>query len=85
MDSMFNTPQEVVQANMNGAVKKLQLLKRKFFSWESWLVSASRLAHSPVMLPCMILQMSVLHVWLPAAFSGWSDDDRLYRRRIVHR
>ena len=22
MDSMFNTPQEVVQANMNGAVKK---------------------------------------------------------------
>ena len=63
MDSMFNTPQEVIQANMNGAVK------RKFFSWESWLVSASRLAHSPVMLPCMILQMSVLHVWLPAASS----------------
>ncbi len=31
MDSMFNTPQEVVQANMNGAVKKLQLLKESFF------------------------------------------------------
>ena len=69
MDSMFNTPQEVVQANMNGAVKKATTSKKKVFSWESWLVSASRLAHSPVMLPCMILQMSVLHVWLPAASS----------------
>ncbi len=39
MDSMFNTPQEVVQANMNGAVKKLRLLKRKYSLWESWLVS----------------------------------------------
>ena len=31
MDSMFNTPQEVVQANMNGAVKKATTLKRKVF------------------------------------------------------
>ena len=60
MDSMFNTPQEVVQANMNGAVKKLRLLKRKYSLWESWLVSASRLP-------------------------GRSDDDYIYRRRIVHR
>ena len=45
MDSMFNTPQEVVRANMNGAVKKATTSKESFFSWESWLVSASRLAH----------------------------------------
>ena len=57
MDSMFNTPQEVVQANMNGAVKKLRLLKRKYSLWESWLVSASHSVLSPVMLPCMIFQM----------------------------
>ena len=29
MDSMFNTPQEVVQANMNGAVKKATTSKKK--------------------------------------------------------
>ena len=29
MDSMFNTPQEVVQANMNGAVKTSK--KKVFF------------------------------------------------------
>ena len=31
MDSMFNTPQEVVQANMNGAVKKAATSKKKVF------------------------------------------------------
>ena len=31
MDSMFNTPQEVVQANMNGAVKKATTSKKKVF------------------------------------------------------
>lgn len=36
MDSMFNTPQEVVQANMNGAVKKLQLLKESFHGNHGW-------------------------------------------------
>lgn len=36
MDSLFNTPQEVVQANMNGAVKKAATSKKKVFSWESW-------------------------------------------------
>lgn len=36
MDSMFNTPQEVVQANMNGAVKKAATSKRKYSLWESW-------------------------------------------------
>ena len=29
MDSMFNTPQEVVQANMNGAVKKAATSKKE--------------------------------------------------------
>ena len=29
MDSMFNTPQEVIQANMNGAVKKATTSKKK--------------------------------------------------------
>ena len=52
MDSMFNTPQEVVQANMNGAVKKATTSKKKVF-----------------FMGIMILQMSVLHVWLPAASS----------------
>ena len=32
MDSMFNTPQEVVQANMNGAVKKATTSKKKLTS-----------------------------------------------------
>ena len=31
MDSMFNTPQEVVQANMNGAVKRAATSKKKVF------------------------------------------------------
>ena len=31
MDSLFNTPQEVVQANMNGAVKKAATSKKKVF------------------------------------------------------
>ncbi len=48
MDSMFNTPQEVVQANMNGAVKKATTSKKKvFFIGNHGWVSASRLAHSP--------------------------------------
>ena len=70
MDSMFNTPQEVVQANMNGAVKKATTSKKKvFFMGIMAGVCIALGAHSPVMLPCMILQMSVLHVWLPAASS----------------
>ena len=44
MDSMFNTPQEVVQANMNGAVKKTATSKKKVF-------------FMGIMLPCMIFQM----------------------------
>ena len=31
MDSMFNTPQEVVQANINGAAKKASTSKKKVF------------------------------------------------------
>ena len=64
MDSMFNTPQEVVQANMNGAVKKATTSKKKVFFMG--IMAGVCIA---VMLPCMILQMSVLHVWLPAASS----------------
>ena len=52
MDSMFNTPQEVVQANMNGAVKKAATSKKKVFFMG---IVAGVL--SPVMLPCMIFQM----------------------------
>ena len=55
MDSMFNTPQEVVQANMNGAVKKAATSKKKVFFMG--IMSASRSVLSPVMLPCMIFQM----------------------------
>ena len=57
MDSMFNTPQEVVQANMNGAVKKAATSKKKVFFMGIMLVSASHSVLSPVMLPCMIFQM----------------------------
>ena len=56
MDSMFNTPQEVVQANMNGAVKKAATSKKKVF-FMGIMVSASHSVLSPVMLPCMIFQM----------------------------
>ena len=44
MDSMFNTPQEVVQANMNGAVKKATTSKKKVFFMavlHVWLPAAS--------------------------------------------
>ena len=55
MDSMFNTPQEVVQANMNGAVKKAATSKKKVFFMG--IMAASHSVLSPVMLPCMIFQM----------------------------
>lgn len=43
MDSMFNTPQEVVQANMNGAVKKLRLLKRSIlYGNHGWCLHRTR-------------------------------------------
>ena len=71
MDSMFNTPQEVVQANMNGAVKKATTSKKKVFFMG---IMAG---------VCIALgaQSSNVAMRLP----GRSDDDRLYRRRIVHR
>ena len=55
MDSMFNTPQEVVQANMNGAVKKAATSKKKVFFMG--IMAGVCIALSPVMLPCMIFQM----------------------------
>ena len=57
MDSMFNTPQEVVQANMNGAVKKAATSKKKVFFMGIMAGVCIALGLSPVMLPCMIFQM----------------------------
>ena len=69
MDSMFNTPQEVVQANMNGAVKKATTSKKKVFFMGIMVGVCIALGAQSSNVACMILQMSVLHVWLPAASS----------------
>lgn len=44
MDSMIYTPQEVVQANMNGAVKKAATSKKKVFFYgnHGWCLHRTR-------------------------------------------
>ena len=83
MDSMFNTPQEVVQANMNGAVKKATTSKKKvfFMGIMAGVCIALGAQSSNVAMHDIANVGLARRLRLP----GRSDDDRLYRRRIVHR
>lgn len=69
MDSMFNTPQEVVQANMNGAVKKATTSKKKVFFMGIMAGVCIALGAQSSNVAMHDIAMSVLHVWLPAASS----------------
>lgn len=84
MDSMFNTPQEVVQANMNGAVKKAATSKKKvFFMGIMAGVCIALGAQSSNVAMHDISNVGLAR--LVAGCVGRSDDDCIYRRRIVHR
>ena len=77
MDSMFNTPQEVVQANMNGAVKKAATSKKKVFFM-------GIMAGVCIALGAQSSNVA-MHDISNVGLAGRSDDDCIYRRRIVHR
>ena len=86
MDSMFNTPQEVVQANMNGAVKKAATSKKKvFFMGIMAGVCIALGAQSSNVAMHDISNVGLARLVVRMRLPGRSDDDCIYRRRIVHR